>query len=123
MKPLSWLDALRDAGPLGRREGDEDWARFGDAEAVRDLGGEPMEFREAARPLARLLNVGFVRRLGERDWLRDLLDTELLRDGRRVGTYASPLLCFAREEAVVRSHTGLEGEAPRREFFQLFPPW
>ena len=39
------------------------------------------------------------------------------------GTYASPLLCLAREEAVLRSHTGLVGEAPRRESFQLFPPW
>ena len=39
------------------------------------------------------------------------------------GTYASPLLCLARDEAVLLSHTGLVGEAPRRESFQLLLPW
>ena len=39
------------------------------------------------------------------------------------GTYASPLLCLARDEAVLLSHTGLVGEAPRRESFQLLFPW
>ena len=39
------------------------------------------------------------------------------------GTYASPLLCLARDEAVLRSHTGFVGEVPRRESFQLLFPW
>ena len=73
MNGVSELDARLD----GLREGELDWARFeldwarlGDTELVRDLrclfqirkvepkdhlGGEPIEFLEARRPLARLL--------------------------------------------------------------------
>lgn len=129
MNGLSELDARR----AGLLDGELDWARLGDTELVRDLGGEPIEFLEARRPLARLLYVGRISLSGEPDGLRDLLVTESLLDLLALelflavevfrGTYASPLLCLAREEAVLRSHTGLVGEAPRRESFQLLLPW
>jgi len=128
VKGVSELDAARLDGLL---VGELDCPRLGETELVRDLGGDPIEFLLALRPLARLLYVGCISRSA--DGLRDLLVTESLLDLLAVefflavlvlrGTYPSPLLCLARDEAVLRSHTGLVGEAPRSESFQLLLPW
>lgn len=70
VKGVSELEARLDGlleGELDWARFELDWARLGDTELVRDLGGEPIEFLEARRPLARLLYVGRINLSGEPD--------------------------------------------------------